>query len=126
MEPIQGEVFTTVDNTNNIVRVIGIKEAVRRIREHNRIHYAAERNAPIITEILESCARLLEDIDAGKVKYVEYGEWEINCDGYYPYCSNCMSEPPGRVMTDFCPVCGADMRGKGVKRCEDNSQPIGN
>ena len=47
-----------------------------------------------------------------KGQYVEYGEWRINCDGYYPYCSNCMSEPPGRVMTDFCPVCGVKMRGK--------------
>ena len=112
MKPIQGEVFTTVDNTNDIVRAMEVKEAVRRIREHNRIHYATERNSPIITEILESCARLLEDIDAGKVKYVEYGEWRINCDGYYPYCSNCMSEPPGRVMTNFCPICGATIRGK--------------
>lgn len=43
---------------------------------------------------------------------VKQGKWLINCDGYYPYCSNCMSEPPGRVMTDFCPVCGVKMRGK--------------
>ena len=104
--------FVKVDPIRNIKRIVPLKSAVQCIREHNRIHYAAERNAPIITEILESCARLLEDIDADKVKYVEYGEWRINCDGYYPYCSNCMSEPPGRVMTDFCPVCGVKMRGK--------------
>lgn len=101
--------FVDVDPIKNIKRIVTLKSAIRRIREHNRIHYAAERNAPIITEILESCAKLLEDIDAGKMKYVEYGEWKINCDGYYPYCSNCKSEPPGRKMTDFCPNCGARM-----------------
>ena len=46
-----------------------------------------------------------------KAKYVKQGKWLINCDGYYPYCSNCKSEPTGGIMTDFCPVCGADMRG---------------
>lgn len=114
MKPIQREVFTTVDNTSNIVRVIEIREAVRRIREHNRIHYAAERNAPIITEILESCARLLEDIDAGKVKYVEYGEWKINCDGYYPYCSRCGAEPENGSMTKYCANCGVEMKKEGL------------
>ncbi len=111
MKPIQGEVFATVDNTNDIVRVMEVNEAVRRIREHNRIHQSAEpRNSPIITEILESCARLLEDIEDGKLQYVKHAEWKINCDGYYPYCSNCINEPPGREMTDYCPNCGAKMK----------------
>ncbi len=39
------------------------------------------------------------------------GEWKINCDGYYPYCSNCHHEPKNGVMSNFCPNCGADMRG---------------
>ena len=38
------------------------------------------------------------------------GEWKINSDGYYPYCSRCGKEPKNGVMTDFCPNCGADMR----------------
>ena len=67
--------FVKVDPIRNIKRMVSLKSAAQRIREHNRIHYATERNSPIITEILESCARLLEDIDAGKVKCVEYGEW---------------------------------------------------
>lgn len=41
----------------------------------------------------------------------ERGEWMINCDGYYPYCPKCMREPESGKMTDFCPHCGADMRG---------------
>ena len=41
-----------------------------------------------------------------------FGEWKINCDGYYPYCSECGKEPSGRTMTDYCPCCGAKMEGK--------------
>lgn len=42
---------------------------------------------------------------------VKHGRWEINCDGYYPYCSNCKNEPQGREMTLYCPNCGARMDG---------------
>ena len=38
--------------------------------------------------------------------------WLINSDGYYPYCSACMTEPKDGIMTDFCPSCGARMKGK--------------
>lgn len=93
----------------NIINAMEIKEIVRRLRQHNEMHHRKERNSFIITNILEWCAEILEDIDKGKMKYVEYGEWKINCDGYYPYCSNCKSEPPGKEMTIFCPNCGARM-----------------
>ena len=113
MKLIQDETFTVVDNTNNIVRTIEIKEAVRRIREHNRIYFAAERNAPIITEILESCARLLEDIDAGKVKYVEYGEWKWVDDD--PNNTDLICTACGEIQDcghfKFCPNCGVKMKG---------------
>lgn len=52
------------------------------------------------------------DFPAADVKPVLRARWEICSDGYYPYCSNCKEEPQGRVMTDFCPNCGADMREK--------------
>lgn len=40
-------------------------------------------------------------------------EWIISSDGYYPYCSNCKNEPKNGVMTDYCPNCGARMKGEG-------------
>ena len=40
----------------------------------------------------------------------KHGHWEICSDGYYPYCSECKSEPESGKMTHFCPNCGADMR----------------
>ena len=40
------------------------------------------------------------------------GQWLINSDGYYPYCSICKNEPKSRIMTDYCPNCGAYMKGE--------------
>lgn len=40
------------------------------------------------------------------------GQWIINSDGYYPYCSICKNETQGRIMTDYCPNCGAKMGGE--------------
>lgn len=37
------------------------------------------------------------------------GQWIICSDGYYPYCSQCLNEPQNRVMTKYCPNCGAKM-----------------
>lgn len=41
-----------------------------------------------------------------------FAKWEICCDGYYPYCSNCKNEPKNKEMTDYCPNCGAKMKGR--------------
>ena len=48
-------------------------------------------------------------IPAADVAPVVHSKWEICCDGYYPYCKRCRNEPQGRVMTKFCPNCGAKM-----------------
>ena len=46
------------------------------------------------------------------VEPVRHGHWIINSDGYYPQCSECMSEPRGRKMTKYCGECGAKMDNK--------------
>ena len=48
-----------------------------------------------------------------------FGEWLINSDGYYPYCSNCKESPEGK-MTNFCPNCGADMCKQERKETSEN------
>jgi hypothetical protein len=53
----------------------------------------------------------LSKIPTADVVEVKRGNWEINCDGYYPYCSNCMTEPKSGVMSKYCPECGAKMDG---------------
>lgn len=42
-------------------------------------------------------------------QFQKHGQWLINPDGYYPYCSECHEEPKGREMTKFCSNCGAKM-----------------
>lgn len=42
---------------------------------------------------------------------VVHGKWLISCDGYYPYCSVCKTEPVGGKMTKYCPECGTKMDG---------------
>ena len=51
----------------------------------------------------------LVEIPLANVKAVKYGKWLINCDGYYPYCSECKEEPKGGLMSQYCPHCGATM-----------------
>lgn len=42
---------------------------------------------------------------------VKHGRWIISSDGYYPYCSECGTEPKERTMTKFCSECGCKMDG---------------
>lgn len=48
------------------------------------------------------------------------GQWLINSDGYYPYCSICKKEPQNRIMTDYCPNCGAYMKGESNDKTTSN------
>jgi len=66
---------------------------------------------PVMTEQIKGV-----EIAIGYVKTIpsvtpkpRTGKWIINSDGYYPYCSECKSEPKSGEMTDFCPNYGADM-----------------
>lgn len=61
--------------------------------------------AGMICEIIDG------EIPAADVAPVRHGRWIINSDGYYPQCSECMSEPRGREMTKYCSDCGALMDG---------------
>ena len=43
------------------------------------------------------------------VAAVIHAKWLISCDGYYPYCSHCKSEPENGVRSKYCSECGARM-----------------
>ena len=45
---------------------------------------------------------------------VVHGRWIICSDGYFPYCSECKTEPKHGEMTNYCPNCGAKMDGDGL------------
>lgn len=53
----------------------------------------------------------IDEVSAADVVPARHGHWIINSDGYYPQCSECMSEPRGREMTKYCGECGAKMDG---------------
>ena len=53
--------------------------------------------------------QLMVEAPTADVAEVKHGEWLINSDGYYPYCSECGAEPIMRIMSKFCPNCGAKM-----------------
>lgn len=58
-------------------------------------------------ELVMEYIRELDTIDPESLK--DHARWEINPDGYYPYCSKCNEEPKNGVMSNYCPNCGAKM-----------------
>lgn len=56
-----------------------------------------------------TAVQIINEAPAADVAPVVHSKWEICSDGYYPYCKRCRNEPQGRVMTKFCPNCGAKM-----------------
>ena len=109
-----------IDDNSELIRAMELKEAARCIRIHNKIHFAAEPNAIIISQILESCAQILEQIDERKIRYERYGQWiehnfdetKDRLDYELPYeCSEC-HERQGIRKFNYCPNCGAKMKGE--------------
>ena len=68
---------------------------------------------PVDVFDIEMMKKMVEKLPAADVAQVVHSKWEICCDGYYPYCKRCRNEPQGRVMTKFCPNCGAKMDEEG-------------
>ena len=62
-------------------------------------------------EMLLNFEQMINIMPTADVQQVKHAEWKINCDGYYPYCSNCKQEPHGREMSQYCPHCGCRMDG---------------
>ena len=63
-----------------------------------------KHNIPL-TDLVDTFA----EIPSADVAPVVHGQWKINCDGYYPYCSECLYEP--EKLLNYCPNCGAKMDG---------------
>lgn len=75
-----------------------------------------EKFVDIVQQALGVCSKyyaqsVVNQLIENGVGFQKEAYWEIDCDGYYPYCSNCRHEPEGRKMTKFCEDCGAKMGG---------------
>lgn len=60
-------------------------------------------------------ATVMGIVNAQPTIEIKQAHWEIDSDGYYPYCSECRYEPERPVIsldnrTPYCPNCGAEMR----------------
>ena len=62
-----------------------------------------------IMEMVDELYSIVLNQPTIEAREVVHAKWNISCDGYYPYCSNCKEEPQGREMTKWCPNCGAKM-----------------
>ncbi len=70
--------------------------------------------------VMDEIFRTVGRVPAADVHPEIHAKWEICCDGYYPYCSNCKREPQGREMTRYCPNCGAIMDRKDGENNAEN------
>ena len=57
------------------------------------------------------------DMPTADVREVKHGKWKINADDLFPVestmeCSVCHHEQPLNIDDNYCPNCGADMRGE--------------
>ena len=62
-------------------------------------------------EVIAQARTHISDIPAADARPERHGKWEKSCDGYSYFCSICKEEPDrsGRLLSDFCPWCGAKM-----------------
>lgn len=99
---------------------ISAKKLIKKInREYVPYGYLDKRPEEIYNEGynagLDRIAKIIKGMEAKAIKKdktdnkVKQGKWIINSDGYYPYCSCCKEEPESKVMTKYCPNCGAKM-----------------
>ena len=59
----------------------------------------------------------LDDMPTADVREVKHGKWKINADDLFPVestmeCSVCHHEQPLNIDDNYCPNCGAEMRGE--------------
>ncbi len=47
------------------------------------------------------------EIPAADVAPVVHGHWKVDCEGYYPFCSECARKL--LELSNYCPHCGAKM-----------------
>lgn len=86
------------------------KEAAEQLRDliqDRKSHIKYERDTDIYKRDIEAL-----QLGINAIEQAEKGEtanWVICCDGYYPFCSVCGEEPPGRKMSRYCPNCGRRM-----------------
>ena len=71
--------------------------------------YASQLGNTQTLETLKEAYKLIEEYD----RVAPTAHWDINCNGFYPFCSHCKHEPKNGAMSKYCPECGAKMITRG-------------
>lgn len=81
------------------------------IRENAMLEAKLRRYEQLLKIIGGECQQFLTDIEPKQTEPAEplTAHWIICSDGYYPYCSNCKTEPKSGIMSKYCPECGRKM-----------------
>lgn len=108
-----------------------MKGFIDKLKLYNEItNYFCQNCKTQHTTLCENCAiwtvlKIIRTAPTEKlISLTRLAKWEICSDGYYPYCSNCKEEPQGRVMTDYCPNCGAYMKGDKNRDMTEHEQEV--
>lgn len=87
--------------------------------EQNTIIEAFRKNCPNPTDLgnAQHFINIIRNIPAANVRPVIHGKWIIHTSNLFPAystieCDQCHAEQPAGIDDNFCPNCGADMRGE--------------
>ena len=93
-----------------IMRLIDVDVAIERAKESDKIVRSSIWETGEVVEFLEDCPIIVDAVE------VVHGQWKKIA--YHPYyCSNCGEIAPldfegeSHYRSNYCPNCGADMRG---------------
>lgn len=68
----------------------------------------SEKHNISLSELVDTFA----EMPSADVVVVKHGKWKVDeTHDYEPYCSLCGHEPIAGEKYNYCPDCGADMRG---------------
>lgn len=114
MLPTMEKQFEIEENTAPVRRLIDGKEVLYKMREilppfEETGEWYENADPKEIMEMVDELYNIVQCQPTIETQEVVHAKWNISCDGYYPYCSNCKKEPQGREMTKWCPNCGAKM-----------------
>jgi len=98
---------------------------VKALMEQNRIGFAIAFNTSfgaLAREMyrkdnqIANQKKQIDELTKLPPKSEKEAKWEIDCDGYYPYCTECGTEPSYNIVAAYnfmlpctCPHCGAKM-----------------
>lgn len=104
---------------SNLNEYIKRSEAIEALEDDYNLCFAMDPTIPqdsAYYKVKRAAVRVIARVHPADVKPVVRGEWIYDSPHGVPHCSNCgevsVESVFGRSEPNFCPNCGADMRGE--------------